>query len=159
MPGCGTQLRTTKRRPSCKPTEHNASKCKCLLVLMYSQTAKQQKGWLTARQLHLLTGISYGSILASLPKWVKWRILERRKALLNNGDTVYSYSAVRKGIRWFFRHQWRMPMDRYLAEMFNATGRRQDILRLVNLIEKRLPALSPSFSSVGYSRSRTVTCI
>ncbi|OGN91988.1 MAG: hypothetical protein A2Z75_05325 [Chloroflexi bacterium RBG_13_50_10] len=110
--------------------KHNASKSKCLLMLEYSETARQQRGWLTARQLAFLTGIPYASILASLPKWVRWKIVIRKKAKLTSGREAYIYQLAPKGRAWLFRHKWHMPLQRYHTEMLKATGR---ALRLAQL--------------------------
>lgn len=103
---------------------HNATRAKCLLMLRYSATAQQQSGWLTARQLSLLTGLSYGSILASVGKWVRWRQVKRDRALLYDGGLwVYMYSVAPKGRAWLERHRHHMPLERYDAEMMAATGK------------------------------------
>lgn len=103
--------------------KHNSTKSKCLLMLEYSETARLQRGWLTARQLAALTGIPYASILASLPKWVRWRIVIRRKYKLARGGEVYIYQLAPKGRGWLWRHRWHMPLQRYHAEILKATGR------------------------------------
>ena len=103
--------------------KHNATKSKCLLMLEYSDTAKEQNGWLTALQLSLLTGIPYASILASLPKWIRWKIMIRRKAKLTNGKEAFIYQLSPKGRAWLLRHKSHMPLERYHEEMLKATGR------------------------------------
>lgn len=111
--------------------KHNATKSKCLLMLEYSETSKQQNGWLTARQLGLLTGIPYPSVLASLPKWIRWKILVRKKAKLTNGKEVFIYQLAPKGRAWLLRHKWHMPLERYHEEMLKATGRPDDLTGFV----------------------------
>jgi len=111
---------------------HNASKSKCLLMLEYSETAKEQNGWLTAQQLSYLTGIPYASILASLPKWIRWKILIRKKAKLTNGRGAFIYQLAPKGRAWLLRHKWHMPIQRYHEEMLKATGRSDDPLSFAN---------------------------
>jgi hypothetical protein len=109
--------------------KHNATKSKCLIMLEYSATSKEQGHWLTARQLSSLTGISYASILASLPKWVRWKIVVRKRARLANGREVYIYQAsAAKGRAWLRRHGWHMPLERYQAEVLQATGRSDERL-------------------------------
>jgi len=103
--------------------KHNATKSKCLLMLEHSETAKEQNGWLTALQLSLLTGIPYASILASLPKWIRWKIMIRRKAKLTNGKEAFIYQLAPKGRAWLLRHTSHMPLERYNEEMLKATGR------------------------------------
>lgn len=112
--------------------KHNATKSKCLLILGYSETARQQRGWLTARQLAALTGIPYASVLASLPKWVQWKIVIRKEARLTSGKEAYIYQLAPKGRAWLLRHTWHMPLQRYHAEMLKTTGRAYDWLRLMS---------------------------
>jgi DNA-binding PadR family transcriptional regulator len=118
----------TRIKPASFKCKHNATKSKCLIMLEYSATSKEQEHWHTARQLSYLTGISYGSILASLPKWVRWRIVIRKKAKLANGREVYIYQAATKGRAWLWRHKWHMPLERYQAEVLQATGRSDGLL-------------------------------
>ena len=101
---------------------HNATRAKCLLMLCYSGTSQQQQGWLTALQLSLLTGLSYGSILASVGKWVRWDQIKRGQGRLSTGRVVCMYCAAPKGRAWLKRHQHHMPIDRYDAEMAVARG-------------------------------------
>lgn len=108
--------------------KHNATKSKCLVMLEYSATSKEQRYWLTAHQLSSLTGISYGSVLASLPKWVDWKIVIRKRARLANGREVYIYQAAAKGRAWLGRHASHMPLQRYQAEVLQATGRLDELL-------------------------------
>lgn len=113
----------TQIKPASFKGKHNATKSKCLIMLELSATSKEQGYWLTARQLSSLTGISYGSILASLPKWVAWKIVLRKKAKLADGREVYIYQASMKGQAWFWRHKWHMPLQRYQAEVQQANRR------------------------------------
>lgn len=115
-------------KPASFKGKHNATKSKCLIMLEYSATSKEQRYWLTARQLSSLTGISYGSVLASLPKWVDWKIAIRKKAKLANGREVYIYQTAAKGRAWLRRHTCRMPLQRYQAEVLQATGRSDGLL-------------------------------
>jgi len=115
-------------KPASFKGPHNATKSKCLIMLEYSVTSKEQGYWLTAHQLSSLTGISYASILASLSKWVRWKIVLRKKAKLANGREVYIYQAAAKGRAWLGRHVWHMPLQRYQAEVLQATGRSDGLL-------------------------------
>lgn len=101
---------------------HNATRAKALLMLCYSGTAQQQSGWLTARQISLLTGLSYGSILSSVDKWVRYGQIQRGWGRLPRGLGVYMYCVTPKGRGWIERHRHHMPIDRYDAEMVAATG-------------------------------------
>jgi len=103
--------------------KHNGTKSKCLIVLEYSVTSKEQGYWLTAHQLSSLTGVPYASILASLPKWVRWKIVIRKKAKLTGGREAYIYQLAPNGRAWLLRHKWHMPLQRYHEEMLKATGR------------------------------------
>jgi len=107
-----------KRRDISFKGKFNASKAKCFLMLAYSAAAWEQEGWLTARQLAWLTGLSYASLMALLPKWKTWRYLERQRFPLQNSPRrVFCYRLAEKGHGYLKRHEHSMPLDRYESEM------------------------------------------
>ena len=103
---------------------HNGSKVKTFIVLSSSEVAKRQDGWLTGRQIAWLTGLSYGSLLSLLPKWTRWKYVERKKfRLLNSPQTAYGYKLDR-GFEYLAAHEDRIPWERYEREMAEDRERR-----------------------------------
>jgi len=101
---------------------HNATKSKCLLMLRYSRTAQQKSGWLTARDLSLLTGLPYASIRSSVRNWVRFGYIRRDQGRLSTSRRVYMYILAPKGRAWLERHERHMPIERYEREVEDATG-------------------------------------
>lgn len=107
-----------RRREARFGGKFNSTKGKVFLILAYSDTATSQEGWLTARQLAWLTGVSYGSLLVLLRKWAYWGYLSSMKLpLVNSARRVYCYRLASKGYKYLKRNQARMPLDRYESEM------------------------------------------
>jgi len=105
---------------------HNATKSKALLALedyRLGLNGRRGKG-LTARQIHMVTGCPYNSILSSVGKWVRWKLILRREARNVYGRMVYHYVIAQRGRRWLERHAWRMPLERYFREMDDTRQRR-----------------------------------
>lgn len=98
----------------------NASKVKSLMVLASDEYewTKNQKGWLTTRQLVWLTGLPYSSLSKLLPKWAKWQYVHQRKShLVNSFRIVNIYHIAEKGELYLMKHDGCIPFDRYAAEM------------------------------------------
>ena len=108
-----------KRRIARFGGRFNSSKAKTFLILAYSETAQEQEGWLSARQLAWLTGVSYGSLLVLLRRnWLRYGYLISAKARpVNSSRIVYCYRLSAKGHGYLKRNEARMPLDRYESEM------------------------------------------
>lgn len=95
-------------KPASFAGSHNRSKSVCLILLAHSMAAQLQGGWLSAKQLSELSGLSYGSVLASAGKWCRWRLIRRRTSTLPNGRMVYVYSIAPRGLQCLARHRGHM---------------------------------------------------
>ena len=92
--------------------KHNSTRCKVWLVL-YDRLLGGKRG-LKLRELALLTGISYGSLSASLPRWIRWRYVGYRST--QGGRT---HCMRKRGRDWLERWWYFMPLEQYLAELEN----------------------------------------
>ena len=98
----------------------NRTKSLCFLFPRNSEWAEQQKGILTIRQLHFLTGISIGSLSALLPRYTRWHYLARTKVELSTGRFVWGYSLGAKGHRYLERYRTKMPLEQWADEVEQA---------------------------------------
>ena len=98
----------------------NSTKVKALMVLSSEdyEWVRSQGGWLTARQLSWLTGVSYASLLTLLLRWNKWQYVQRKKfPLANRCLDVWCYHITNRGLNYLEFNSDIIPFERYEAEM------------------------------------------
>lgn len=88
---------------------HNSNISKTLIVL-YSRKQRGITAGLSAKELHLATGVSYDNLRAKLTKWYNWRYLDRRAVGVDGGRPHYVYTIAERGIHFV---EDRIPLDRY----------------------------------------------
>jgi len=106
-------------KPASFEGSHNRTKSVCLLLLSEGAPGRMQGGLLSAKYLSEWSGISYGSILASLGKWCAWHLIERSTYTRAKGRRIFVYSIAPKGKRWLARHERHMAsqLQAYDAEL------------------------------------------
>jgi hypothetical protein len=121
----GTRLLGVRVIKQCNFTGcHNRSRALCYLMLGYSDLAAQQNGKLTSRQISILSGIPYNSVLSRVGKWVELKFIKRELVKLRDGRTVYAYSLAPRGREWLDRHWIHMmaQLSEYEAELKGKRG-------------------------------------
>jgi len=118
-----TEVTRAARKPPTFEGRHNASKVKAWLMLAYSPTAEGQHGWLSARQLHRLTGLPHNSLLCLLPRWCGWGYVERGVGESATGRPLYFYRLTGKGYAYLEKWERMLPLSRYEKEMNEARAR------------------------------------
>jgi len=102
-------VRTLNYVPSFRG-KHNSTRVKAWLIL-YDRYLGKKRG-LKLAELALLTGVSYKSLSASLPRWIKWRYVGARSR-----PGGREYSLRKRGRAWLERWRDTMPLDRYIQEI------------------------------------------
>jgi len=122
--GQGRILGVRVIKPASFAGSHNRSKSVCLVLLADSIVARLQGGWLSAKQLREHSGLSYGSVLASVGKWCRWKLIQRSTSTLPNGRVVFVYSIAPRGEKWLARHRGHMAsqLQAYDAELRRLRG-------------------------------------
>ena len=122
--GQGRILGVKVIRPATFRGKHNRSKSVCLVLLANSMLARMQGGVLSAKQLSELSGLSYGSVLASLSKWYGWHLVKRGTYTPAKGQSLYVYSISEKGKQWLARHKLHMAsqLQAYDTELRRLRG-------------------------------------
>ena len=118
--GLSQQLRIAVRRikPASFNPPHNQTRAMVLLALDdYREHHSGRGKGLTVKELLAMTGRPYGSIAASVGKWMKWDFISRHCASDSNGRLIFHYRIAPRGRRWLQKHLPYMPLDQYLADL------------------------------------------
>jgi len=76
---------------------HNGSKSKVLLVLYDIMYTLGVNTGVTARELHLLSGVPFNTVRSRLGLWWKWGYLGRRGKADGAGKLAYHYALAARG--------------------------------------------------------------
>lgn len=103
---------------------HNRTRAVCLLLLADSQLMHSQGGVLSAKQLSELSGLSYGSIMASVGKWCRWHYIKRIPIERYKVRSGWLYELSPRGRTWVKRHwhHFSMQLALYDTELQQTRG-------------------------------------
>jgi hypothetical protein len=96
---------------------HNAVKTKVLIVLFHRQYTEELGSGLTAKQISIIAGVNYDTLLSRLGKWHSWGYIRRVGKVDGNGRLVFHYSIASRGRNFI---EARVPGDvlsRYIREI------------------------------------------
>ena len=96
---------------------HNASKCKTLLLLYHRKHKLGLGTGLSARDIHLQSGVGYDYLRARLGVWFKWGYLSRRLTINYTGKPAFSYTIAKRGEHFIENRVPQEALDRYIAEI------------------------------------------
>ena len=99
--------------------KHNELKCKVLYILYEAYNNKRGgdsgggSGWLTAKQIHELSGVNYRSLLTRLPLYHRWKYIlcPKRKYGFKR------YAISKAGRDYFDKYRDDMPLAKYKREI------------------------------------------
>ena len=94
---------------------HNELKCKVLYILyeMYKADPYGAGRWLTAKQIHRLSGVNYRSLLTRLPLYHHWKYILCPKHRYG----FKRYAIGKAGRKYFDKYKNAMPLSRYIREI------------------------------------------
>ena len=87
---------------------HNRSKCLIWLILYYLHNYEHEG--LNAKELSLLSGVSYKSIVSLLTRWTKWHYIGYHRHKLGR-----RYHILQRGLDWIEKWYSIMPLGNYIS--------------------------------------------
>ncbi|MFC1962088.1 hypothetical protein ACFLWN_03485 [Chloroflexota bacterium] len=76
-----------------------AKYCAFMVLQQLGPERGRDAGWLSTRELAILTGLPYRSLTRLLPRWTRWEYVTRREASIK-GRGAYEYLLLPHGKAW-----------------------------------------------------------